>query len=66
MAVKYRLVKRKVSDLKGGEKVEKSFASTVYNSNVSLEKVCNLVAMCFNVQCRCQEYPRLSQRYLAD
>ena len=45
MAVKYRLVKRKVSDLKGGEKVEKSFASTVYNSNVSLEKVCNLVAM---------------------
>lgn len=45
MAVKYRLVKRKVSDLKGGAQVEKTFASTVYNSNVELESVCELVAV---------------------
>ena len=45
MPVKYRLVKRKVTDLKGGPAVDKSFAQTVYNATIELEDVCELVSM---------------------
>lgn len=44
MAVKYRIVGRKVSDMKGGAKVEKFYAQAVYGSKVSFERVCKRIA----------------------
>ena len=44
MAVKYRIVSKKVSDMKGGAKVEKFYAQPVYGSKVSFERVCKRIA----------------------
>lgn len=44
MAIKYRIVSKKVSDMKGGAKVEKFYAQPVYGSKVDFERVCKRAA----------------------
>jgi predicted histone-like DNA-binding protein len=43
MAQGYKLVTRKVSDLKGGEKTEKVFAIAKYNGSTDIETVSKLI-----------------------
>lgn len=41
--MKYRIVKRKVTDLKGGEAVEKAYAQPVYGELLPFDKVCAMI-----------------------
>lgn len=43
MAQGYRLVTKKVTDLKGGEPVEKVYAVSNYNGTTSMETLCTLI-----------------------
>lgn len=44
MSLKYKLITRKVSDLKGGPKVDKVFASPNYGGYTELDDVCKLIS----------------------
>lgn len=44
MALGYKLITRKVGDLKGGEKVNKKFASPVYNGYTEIEDLCKAIS----------------------
>ena len=44
MALNYKLITRKVSDLKGGAKVEKVFANPAYYSKVELDDICKSIS----------------------
>lgn len=44
MALGYKLITRKVSDLKGGSAVEKKFASPVYNGYTEIEDLCKAIS----------------------
>ena len=40
MALNYKIITRKVSDLKGGAKTDKAFATPVYTGYTELEDIC--------------------------
>lgn len=44
MALGYKLITRKVSDLKGGSAVEKKFASPVYGGYTEIEDLCKAIS----------------------
>ena len=44
MALGYKLITRRVGDLKGGEKVDKKFASPVYNGYTEIEDLCKAIS----------------------
>ena len=44
MALNYKIITRKVSDLKGGAKTDKAFATPVYTGYTELEDICKAIS----------------------